>query len=113
MTDKYTDFEAHVPDSDGHQSFVGRLPNGLRPDAAGFDTPWALAPDIGVVQHPWSDPSGSSCNSRMPSPSVRRAGGAHVMADYPIPPRSGTRRSTAATEDGSRARHWLVTSASP
>jgi alkylated DNA repair dioxygenase AlkB len=44
MTSAYVDFEDHALD-DGHHLFVGRLPEGLRPDEAGFETLWALHPD--------------------------------------------------------------------
>jgi hypothetical protein len=36
MTDIYPEFEAHVLE-DGHRFFVGRLPEDLCPDAAGFE----------------------------------------------------------------------------
>lgn len=44
MTDIHADFEAHILD-DAHRLFVGRLPEELRPDEAGFDSLWALHPE--------------------------------------------------------------------
>lgn len=39
MTATYADFEDHLLD-DGRRFFIGRLPESLRPDKAGFDAPW-------------------------------------------------------------------------
>lgn len=44
MTASYVDIEDNALD-DGHHLFVGRLPESLRPDAAGFDALWAIHPD--------------------------------------------------------------------
>ena len=44
MAQTYASFEDHVLDDD-HHFFVGRLPEDLRPDAAGFEALWALHPD--------------------------------------------------------------------
>jgi alkylated DNA repair dioxygenase AlkB len=44
MTDTYPGFEDHLLD-DGHHFVVGRLPEGLCPDADAFEGPWALHPD--------------------------------------------------------------------
>jgi alkylated DNA repair dioxygenase AlkB len=44
MTTTYADFEDHVLD-DGHHFFVGRLPESLRLDAAGFEALWSIHPD--------------------------------------------------------------------
>jgi alkylated DNA repair dioxygenase AlkB len=44
MTAPDADLDDHVLD-DGHHSHVGRLPESLRPDAAGFEALWSLHPD--------------------------------------------------------------------
>jgi alkylated DNA repair dioxygenase AlkB len=44
MTAPDADFDDHVLD-DGHHFHVGRLPESLRPDAAGVEALWSLHPD--------------------------------------------------------------------
>ncbi len=86
MTDTYADFEAHILD-DGHRLFVGRLPEDLRPDAAGFEALWALHPEdyhvIKMMGRPVKTPRWQQAYGR----DYRYTGTTNVA--LPVPPRLG------------------------
>lgn len=56
MTVAYPDFETHALDDDGHQFFVGQLPESLRPDATGFEELWRIRPDRYYIIHMYGRP---------------------------------------------------------